>query len=100
MSYYVYILFSKGANKYYIGQSKNVEERLSLHNNSDYQSYTSKFAPWEIKLIMDVGENRGIAMRIEKYLKRQKSRKFIERLIESEELQNSILNRFQSDNKN
>lgn len=49
MSYYVYILYSEVQNKYYIGSTQDVTERLDRHN-SGKENYTRKYIPWNLVL--------------------------------------------------
>ncbi|MEM7372502.1 MAG: hypothetical protein AAF587_28035, partial [Bacteroidota bacterium] len=44
--------------------------------------FTFKHRPWELKLSFVAGNSRAEAMKIERYIKRQKSRQFIQALIE------------------
>jgi putative endonuclease len=37
--------------------------------------------PWDLKLFFEVSENRGETLIVERFLKNQKSRPFIERMI-------------------
>ena len=78
-----YIIFSKSLNKYYSGITHdNVEVRLNKHNTSFYgKGYTSTAKDWELKLTIDC-DTFSQARRMELYVKRMKSRKFIEKLIE------------------
>jgi len=46
--YFVYILFSKKLQKYYIGQTNNIKNRLQQHNSGE-SNYTSRGIPWEFK---------------------------------------------------
>jgi putative endonuclease len=82
--YYLYILYSGTADKYYVGYSNNPGRRLQEHNFSDRITYTSKHRPWVLKAVFSCGEIEGEAMQIEKFIKKQKSRKLIERLISGE----------------
>jgi putative endonuclease len=79
--YYIYILYSESSDHYYIGQSSDVERRLVEHNTADKNSYTAKFRPWILKVKFPVSESLGQARIVESYVKKQKSRRFIERLI-------------------
>ena len=45
--FYVYILRSKQNGRYYIGYSKDVEDRLARHNAGHTQS-TKPYRPWEL----------------------------------------------------
>jgi putative endonuclease len=79
-SYWVYILFSKEYNKFYIGQTNNIVDRLYRHN-SGFEKATKPYLPWELKLSIEK-EDRADAMKLEKKLKNlSKSRilQFIEK---------------------
>ena len=43
----VYILYSKSIEKYYVGQTSNLQNRILQHNSGE-SKYTSKGMPWEI----------------------------------------------------
>jgi len=45
--YSVYILQSQKNNKYYIGQTSNIDDRLKYHNNGLVKS-TKNFRPWNL----------------------------------------------------
>jgi len=47
MTYYVYILYSHKLNRFYVGQTSNLENRLIEHNRSE-SLYTSQGAPWTL----------------------------------------------------
>ena len=79
--FYVYILYSKSADRYYIGHTNDPDRRLEEHNTLIKNSYTFKYRPWISKACFEVAEARGEARKIESYLKRMKSRKLIEKLI-------------------
>jgi len=80
MEYVCYILYSPSLNKYYIGETENLEERIRLHNTGFFKnSYTSKVSDWELFLAIPC-HDRTHARRIEKYIKDMKSRKYIENL--------------------
>ena len=66
--HYVYILTSVAyPERYYIGLTDNIKERLVKHNNGD-SAYTKKYAPWKINTYIAL-ENRMKASELEKYLK-------------------------------
>ncbi len=81
MAFYIYILYSPVANKYYIGFSENPEKRLLEHNNPIHSKFTSKYIPWELKTFFLASNNKGDVMKIERYIKNMKSRKYTENLI-------------------
>ncbi len=47
--FYVYILYSEIADKYYIGSTDNPHRRIEEHNITSEHTYTSKYCPWELK---------------------------------------------------
>ena len=78
--YYVYIIYSKKLNRYYIGYTEDFLKRLVEHN-SGISTYTSKANDWILKYI-ETHLNRLDAHRREMEIKGKKSRKYIEWLID------------------
>ena len=63
-----------------------MNKRLLEHNNQPNQKkFTAKYIPWEIKLYFPVSDIRGEAIRVEKFIKTQKNKLFILRLIENKD---------------
>lgn len=79
--FWVYILYSAGLNKYYVGYTENVANRLQQHN-AGLSSFTAKANDWILKY-SEKFETREAAHTRELEIKRKKSRKYIEWLIES-----------------
>lgn len=66
--FYVYIIKSRiFKNKFYIGFTENLKQRLTYHNQGQ-SKHTSKFKPWKIESYFAFSD-KGIAIRFEKYLK-------------------------------
>ncbi len=42
--FFVYILYCKTADTFYVGSTDNYERRLIEHNNHEKNKFTSKFA--------------------------------------------------------
>jgi putative endonuclease len=84
--YYIYILYSYAGDKYYVGYTNDYERRLIEHNTLAQNTFTSKYRPWQIKAVFSCGEVESVAMKIEKFIKNQKSKKLIERMITGEQL--------------
>ena len=79
--YSVYIIYSQKIDKYYIGFSSNVPERLHKHNrNSKGFSNTGK--PW-VLVYQETFEIKKEAMLRECQLKKWKNRERLETLIKS-----------------
>ena len=79
--FYVYILYSKELDRYYIGQTENLDERIFRHTNSGSKS-TKAANDWELKH-QEAFNTRSEAVRRETEIKKKKSRKYIEWLISS-----------------
>ena len=77
--YYVYILYSKKSDRYYVGHCEDIDIRLTRHNAKQVPS-TKPYAPWEVVYTEKFVE-RGLASGREKEIKKKKSRKYIEYLI-------------------
>lgn len=81
MPYYTYIIQSQKNGKYYIGSSENPEVRLQQHNWSRTPS-TKSGMPWKLVYIEEY-MTRSEAVKREYAIKKKKSRKYIEYLIET-----------------
>ncbi|TVR13419.1 MAG: GIY-YIG nuclease family protein [Balneolaceae bacterium] len=77
--FYVYILFSVVADRYYIGQTSNLEQRLERHNKGENR-YTKFGIPWNL-VYKEGFETRAEAMDREKKLKSSKNREYLRRVI-------------------
>jgi putative endonuclease len=80
MPYYLYILYSKSHDHYYIGHAENVKVRLERHNSGATPS-TKHGRPWELSYTEEYA-TKGEAGNREKEIKRKKSRRYIEWLLE------------------
>jgi putative endonuclease len=68
--YYLYILKSIRAGRFYTGVTKNIEERLKNHNKGGTKS-TKPFKPWKIVYKEDFTDKK-LAFKREHYLKSPK----------------------------
>ncbi len=79
--HYLYILHSKKLDRYYVGQTADVEFRINLHLNKVFsKSFTSKSNDWEIVFEYEA-QTKEEFLFLERFIKRMKSRKFIEKVI-------------------
>jgi len=74
--YTVYVLYSKSADKLYIGFTSNLEQRLISHNFLAKKGYTVKYKPWKI-IYTEEYKSKQEAMKREKGLKSSRGRAFI-----------------------
>ncbi len=80
--YFIYILYSLKSERYYIGYSSDPHKRLEEHNSySDKSKYTAKHQPWELKCYFEVSNNISVAIRVERFIKNQKSKVFLKKII-------------------
>ena len=79
--YFIYFLYSVGSDVYYVGYTNDFSRRLAEHNNGSHSTFTSKHRPWVLKAVYSCGEDQSLAIRIERFIKKQKSRRLIEQLI-------------------
>ncbi len=73
--FYVYVIHSKTAKRYYIGQTKNLSERIKTHNKGKVRS-TKAFRPWELCYFEEF-ETRSEAVRRETYFKSYEGRNWL-----------------------
>jgi len=73
--HYLYIIFSESLNKYYVGESHNVEGRLVKHNKHVYKGAFSNITnDWRIVLSKKC-TSKDDALFLESFIKRMKSKK-------------------------
>jgi putative endonuclease len=76
------MIYSSTIDKYYVGQSEDPFRRLSEHNFGKFHKSTNSGRPWELKAVFEIEGGRGQALKIESFIKKQKSRTLIEKLID------------------
>ncbi|MBS1597524.1 MAG: GIY-YIG nuclease family protein [Bacteroidetes bacterium] len=80
MPFCVYVIYSSSQDQYYVGHSENFEDRLFRHINSGSKS-TKKAKDWNL-VSMETFQTRSDAMKREMEIKKKKSRRYIECLIQ------------------
>jgi len=82
MTFFTYILYSLSTDRYYIGSTGNLDDRLQRHNQG--RSKATKYGtPWEL-VYQKAFDSRSEAVQHEKYIKAMKSKIYIEKLIKAE----------------
>ena len=77
----LYIIYSKKLNRYYTGETNDLPERLKTHNDHSYKNaFTTAATDWELKLAKEI-EKKEKAVYLEKFIKRMKSKVFIQKAI-------------------
>ena len=54
MKFFCYILFSRSLNRYYVGYTSDIGERLKLHNTGGFggKAYTHLTTDWDLYLLI------------------------------------------------
>ena len=76
---FVYVLRSEKDKSFYIGSTKNVEQRLNSHNSGESLSTKSK-RPWVLARVEEY-DSGSLALKREKFLKSAKGRRILRNLI-------------------
>ena len=79
--FYLYILQSEKSNKFYIGSTANLSDRISRHNGARSKA-TANGIPWKL-VYSEKFNTRSEAMKREYEIKAWKSHKLITNLINS-----------------
>ena len=84
--FYIYLIYSVSADKYYVGYSNDAFRRVIEHNISERNTFTAKYRPWELVALFECGEDRGNAIKIERFIKKQKNRRIFEQMKNGDQL--------------
>ncbi|MDZ4757066.1 MAG: GIY-YIG nuclease family protein [Bacteroidota bacterium] len=79
-----YIIYSKKLDRYYIGYTENIEQRLIQHN-SGVSTFTAK-AQDRVLVYEELFESREAASKREREIKKKKSRNHIAWLIKTKNI--------------
>jgi putative endonuclease len=77
----MYVLYSLSRNRYYVGYTASLVERIKKHN-SNYKGFTGNTGDWVI-VYHEIFNTKEEAYARERLIKKWKNRKFIEKLINS-----------------
>ncbi len=77
--YCTYIVYSTSVDHYYVGYTHDLHKRLEKHNSGHSRS-TKSGIPWKI-VYYEEYQTKHEAMARERQIKKMKSRKYIEMLI-------------------
>ena len=92
--YFVYVIYSQALDSYYVGYSSDPEVRSKQHNEGFYfDSFTSKSSDWNLFYVLKCNDKTQ-ALKIEKHIKRMKSRKYLQDLAKYPEIGNKLLIRY------
>jgi putative endonuclease len=93
MNHWVYIIYSAEADKYYIGESIDPWNRLQQHSEHHFKTNFTKIAnDWNLVLQKEMA-SKDDALYLERFIKRMKSRIFIQKIIDNPDILMDILNK-------
>ncbi len=78
--HFVYVIYSFSLDRYYIGETVDVQGRLIEHRQHRYVgSFTSIADDWEIAFVFRC-KDKSSALKVEAHLKKSKSKVYLKRL--------------------
>ena len=78
--HYVYAIYSLSADRYYIGETADIQERIHQHNTHFFKgAFTTIASDWKLALLFTCSD-RLAALKVEKHLKQMKSKQYLTRL--------------------
>ena len=81
MSYFVYILQSLKDGSYYIGSTRDLDERIQRHNQGR-STYTKAKKPWSL-VFSEEHPNKSSALKRENQIKQYRGNSLFKRLIKA-----------------
>jgi putative endonuclease len=78
--FFVYVLYSPSANKFYVGYTSNLKSRLLSHNQLGTKDWTKRYRPWEL-VYTESYQTKSSALKREKELKTGVGREFIQKML-------------------
>ncbi len=79
--FYVYLIQSQLDHSFYVGYTKDLENRLKQHNNGG-STYTKRKIPWTL-VYTESFENKSDALKRELFLKKQRNINFYQSLVDN-----------------
>jgi putative endonuclease len=79
MKVFVYILFSEKFGKTYVGQTSDIQKRITMHCAGRVKS-TKRYAPWKL-IHSEEFDSRSEAMAKEEWYKSSSGRKSIQKFL-------------------
>ena len=94
MVYYVYVLYSPSLDRYYIGQTEDLEIRLRQHQTGQYKgTFTHQSNDWVLFHSIEC-PSRSVALKIETHIKRMKSKTYLKNLHQYPEMAEKLLSKY------
>ncbi len=94
MAHWVYILYSKQLDRYYVGETENVDVRVEQHNMHLFRGSFTKQASDRVLCTTIACRDRAHARAVEAFIKARKRRAFIERVMSDAALRIGLAKKF------
>ena len=92
--YFVYVIQSLKDGSFYIGKTSDLKSRLIFHKDIKLnEGVTKRKIPWQYFFTLPV-DNALIAGKIEKHIKKMKSRRYIINLVKYPEMAEMLIKRY------
>lgn len=92
--HFVYILYSNSLDRFYIGQTHDVQLRLLRHNTDYYDNkWTAKGKPWVVFTTIQC-QDKLQALKVEAHIKKMKSKVYIQNLKKHPEISQKLLTKY------
>ncbi len=78
--YVVYVLYSEGSDRLYVGYSSGIIARFHWHNTKSKKGFTLGYRPWKV-IQVEFYESKADAMKREKLLKSGKGREWLRKKV-------------------
>ncbi|WP_350284433.1 GIY-YIG nuclease family protein [uncultured Croceitalea sp.] len=92
--HYVYVIQSIKDGSFYVGATTNLANRIKQHNSSELNGGVIKRKiPWQYFYTLEV-ENSKVAFKIERHIKKMKSRIYIENLKKYPEISKKLIEKY------
>jgi putative endonuclease len=90
----VYIIYSPQLDKYYVGETSDLDRRLTWHNSGEFKGcYSSVVSDWIYFWSLEC-DNTTVARKIETHIKKMKSRAYYQNLKKYPEIEQGLLEKF------
>ncbi|HAH38569.1 MAG TPA: endonuclease [Algoriphagus sp.] len=97
--FFVYVIYSPSYDKFYIGQTEDIDRRLIEHNNHFFSNASTKFADdWEIFHLI-ICSSRSQAIKIESHLKKSKNKVYLENLKKYPEISERLIEKYKDNDQ-
>ena len=89
--HFLYIIRSEKLNRFYVGESEQPKIRVEQHNSHYFKTNFTKAAnDWKLALTFEC-KSKEDALYLEKFIKRMKSKNFIEKVIQNPTILKDVL---------